>query len=205
MTEITQEEMRERLGNIGQIRDLLFGSQMRDYEKRFQSLESQISELLSFKQEIQEKLDKTHDSLNKEIVAVGDSLEKRLKYLSLTTHEEFNKINQDRSELKQKTSVNLADLSKVVNSQFKNIKEELNQTQTKVDTDIDNLKKNIFEALEKQISSLKEVKVSRDDLAEVLFELCIKVKGTDFVPDLKEAMDSQTDFLLPEQQANQES
>ncbi len=205
MTEITQEEMRERLGNIGQIRDLLFGSQMREYEKRFQSLESQISELLNFKQEIQERLNKTHDSLNKEIVAVGDSLEKRLKYLSLTTHEELNKINQDKSEFKQKTSVNLADLSKSVNSQFKNIKEELNQTQTKVDTDIDNLKKNIFEALEKHISSLKEVKVSRDDLAEVLFELCIKVKGTDFVPDLKEAMDSQTDFLLPEQQANQES
>ena len=51
------------------------------------------------------------------------------------------------------------------------------------------------------MSDLTEVKVSRTDLAEILFELCLKVKGSDFVPDLKEAAETQvkTDFILPEE------
>ena len=32
MAEITKEEMRERLGNIDQIRDIIFGAQLREYD-----------------------------------------------------------------------------------------------------------------------------------------------------------------------------
>jgi hypothetical protein len=34
---------------------------------------------------------------------------------------------------------------------------------------------------------LKNVKVSRYDMAEILFELGMRLKGSEFVPELKEA------------------
>lgn len=81
------------------------------------------------------------------------------------------------------------------------MKEELSQTREQVQTELQLLKAKIFEELEKSFASLRENKVSRSDLAEVLFDLCIKVKGAEFVPDLREAMESrlQADFLLPDQ------
>ena len=35
MTQMLREEVRERLGNIDQIRDIIFGAQIREYETRF--------------------------------------------------------------------------------------------------------------------------------------------------------------------------
>ena len=43
MTQMLREEVRERLGNIDQIRDIIFGAQIREYETRFGKLESDIS------------------------------------------------------------------------------------------------------------------------------------------------------------------
>ena len=34
MNQLTREDVRERLGNIDQIRDIIFGAQIRDYDNR---------------------------------------------------------------------------------------------------------------------------------------------------------------------------
>ena len=200
VTEITKDEMREKLGNIGQIRDLLFGTQMREYEQQFQRLEGEISRLFSFKEAISERVDQLHQSLSQEISAVSDSLEKRLKYLSLTTHEEINKLSQEQISFDRKTSDHLEQLNLNFDNNVKSLKTEIATNREQLDNQIDSIKKILAEDLDKKFGKLQEIKVSRDDLAEVLFELCIKVKGTEFVPDLKDAADSKADFLLPDQQ-----
>lgn len=200
VAEITKDEMREKLGNISQIRDLLFGTQMREYEQEFHKLESELSRLVAFKEAINDRVDQLHQSLSQEISAVSDSLEKRLKYLSLTTHEEINKLAQEQESFEGKVSNNLEDLNLSLSKNIKNIKTEIVSNREQLENQIDSLKKIISEELDKQFGKLQDVKVSRDDLAEVLFELCIKVKGTEFVPDLKDAADSKADFLLPDQQ-----
>ena len=200
MTEITKEEMRERLGNIGQIRDLLFGTQIREYEEQFQKIESELARLFAFKEEIIEQVEQLHQTLSQEIIAVSDSLEKRLKYLSLTTHEEINKLSQEQGSFAKSTSNNLDNLTSNFNKNIKNLKAEITSNQEQLESKIDNVKALVNEELENHFGKLQEVKVSRDDLAEVLFELCLKVKGTGFVPDLKEASDTKADFLLPEQE-----
>ena len=45
MTQMSREDVRERLGNIDQIRDIIFGTQLREYENQFTKLESDISVL----------------------------------------------------------------------------------------------------------------------------------------------------------------
>lgn len=202
MSEINKEEMRDRLGNIAQIRDLLFGTQIREYEKQFQKIELELSNLFSFKEEINNKFTQLQTSLSQDINAAVDSLEKKLKYLSLTTHEEINKLTQEQTNLDKKVFNDLDNLNQAISSQGKQLKQELAKTNETIEANVNNLKQSLLEDLEKYVTKLQETKVSRDDLAEVLFELCLKVKGTDFVPDLQEAADSKTDFLLPEREGN---
>ncbi|NES81546.1 MAG: hypothetical protein F6K10_09150 [Moorea sp. SIO2B7] len=205
MADISKEQMRERLGNIEQIRDLLFGYKIKQYEEIFAKYDQRLgnleSELSNFQSEIRDRLTQLQDSLSTEMGSEIDSLEKKLKYLSLTTHEEMSKLQQQIKITDEKNSHNIDSLNNTVMSKNNFFKNELFQTRDKLEEDVQFLRKQVFEYLEKSLSHLKDEKISRADLAQVLFEVCLKVKGTDFVPDLKEAVDNQvkSDFLLPEQ------
>lgn len=205
MTEINQEEIRKRLGNVSQLRDLLLGDKIEEYEANFaqnsQRLDTLESSLIKFQSGVNARLNKMQESLSREINTAVDSLEKKIKYLSLTTHEETSKLKQE-IETKSRTAFeNIDTLQTSLRSETSYIKDELFQTRNTLGEDLQNLKQQVLEKLESNLSELTENKVSRSDLAEVLFDLCLKVKGSDFVPSLKEATETEmkTDFILPEE------
>jgi exonuclease VII large subunit len=210
MTDIAKEEMKDRLGNIDQVRNLLFGHKIKEYEQQFANsdrrLEKLEAELSSFQSEMRDRLSALQESLASEIRSGLDSLEKKLKYLSLTTHEEISKLQQANDLTNQKLSQGVEALDKKINHQVSFLRNEVTQTQEKLEGELQSLKTHFFAEFEKGMSEVKDGKVSRTDLAEVLFELCLKIKGTEFVPNLKEAAENQvkTDFLLPEQPRSQE-
>ncbi len=203
MAEISKEEMRARLGNIEQIRDLLFGHKTEEYEEIFQQhatrLDKLESELSRFQGEMGDRLAQLQDSLSTEIKAVADSLEKKLKYLSLTTHEETSRLDQEIQIAEKRSSLAFDELNKTLKVKTNSLQHQLEESKDTLSEDLEQLKNQLFKQLEKSFAELKEAKVSRTDFAEVLFELCLKVKGTEFLPDLKEAAENQiqADFLLP--------
>lgn len=210
MTDIAKEEIRERLGNVDQIRNLLFGNKIKEYEERFENSDRRLdkleSELASFQSEMRDRLTQLQDSLSSEIRSGLNSQEKKLKYLSLTTHEEINKLQQAIDANNNKFSHEVESLNQRTHSQARALKNEITQLKEGLEEEFRSLKEQIFAEVSKVNSELKEGKVSREDLAEVLFELCLKIKGTDFIPSLKEAAENhtKTDFLLPEQPDEQQ-
>ena len=184
MAEITKKQMHERLGNIDQIRDLLFGHKMREYEQRLEkcdrSLEKVESEFSNFQSEVRDRLTQLQDSLSTEIRSAVDSLEKKLKYVSLTTQEETSALQQE------------------IDGLFKN--------GNKLEEDILSLREQVFEELEKSFSNLNDAKISRGELSQFLFELCLKIKRTDFLPDIKEAAENQlqAEIVGPEEEQQEQ-
>ena len=207
MTNISKEEIRGRLGNIDQIRDLLFGDKIIEYEQRFAVQQQQIAKLQSefsnFQLEMRDRLTQLQNSLSTEIRSAVDSLEKKLQYLNLTTHEETSKLQQQLKVAEITNNHNLESLQNTVTNKTNFLQNELNKTQSQLEEDVQSLKKEVFEQLDNAFTSLKEGKVSRTDLAEVLFEICLKMKGTDLVPALKETGDNHidADFFVPEEES----
>lgn len=197
--------MRKRLGNVGQLRDLLLGEQIEEYEANFaqnsQRLEVLESSLIKFQSGVNDRLNKMQDTFSKEINAAVDSLEKKIKYLSLTTHEETSKLKQEIEAKSRSASKSIDTLQNNLRTETSYIKDELFQTRNSLGEDLQNLKQQVLEKIEINLSELSENKVSRTDLSEVLFELCLKLKGSDFVPSLKEATETKmkTEFILPEE------
>jgi hypothetical protein len=72
MNKMTKDEVRERLGNIDQIRDIIFGAQMREYDTR---LEQAKTDLDNHQQEISDRLNHLKISLTGEIKAAVEALE----------------------------------------------------------------------------------------------------------------------------------
>jgi len=190
MADITKEEIRERLGNIDQIRDIIFGSQIRELDTRFNKIESDLSNL---QQDMQHRLDQVKTVLITEMRASNESLEKKLKSLALTSQEEGADVRQQIDRLNRKFSANVEALDESIDKQTTSLRDDLSQTRDKLQEEVRVLKSQVFDELERRFSLLREVKVSRDDMAELLFELGMRLKGNEFVPQLKEAADSNID------------
>lgn len=198
MPDITKEEIRDRLGNIDQIRDILFGPQLREYDTRCDKLESDISRM---QQETVERIEQVKLALSTELRTAVDALDKKLKSLSLTSQNDSSDIRQLVDRLNKKFSTGIEALDKAVDTQTNTIRQDLSQTREKLQEDVRALRTHIFEELERRFSLLREGKVSRDEMAEFMFELGLKLKGSEFVPALKEAVGTReyTDIVLKEQ------
>ncbi len=197
MAEITKEEMRERLGNIDQIRDIIFGAQLREYDNRFDKIDSELSMM---QQDMQTRLEQIKTVLSGEMRAAVDSFEKKIKSITLNTQEESADLRQQIDRVNRKFSSSIEALDEAIDNQTSSLREELSQTRDRLSEESRTLKTQVFEELDRRFSMLRDVKVSRDDMAEILFELGMRLKGTEFVPELKGVTDNKlnSDFLLPD-------
>jgi len=197
MADITKEEMRDRLGNIDQIRDIIFGSQLRDFDTRFDKIESDLSML---QQEIEDRTEQVKTVLSTEMRAGIDALEKKFKSLNLNTQEEVGDIRQQIDRVNRKFSSSMETLDEALDKQTNSIRDELSQTRERLQEDVRSLKNQVFEELTRRFSVLRDEKVARDDMAEILFELGMRLKGTEFVPELKEVAEGniEPEVLLPQ-------
>jgi len=197
MSDITKEEMRERLANIEQIRDIIFGSNIREFNNRFEKMESDLSRL---QQELYDYAQQVKSILSTEIRATNESLEKKIKTLSSESKEEAAELRQQLERLNRKFSNGIEALDESLDSQTNLLREEFTETRDRLQEDFRDLKKQVFEQLDQRLSMMRDTKVSKHDMAEILFEMGMKLKGTEFVPQLQEAADTNmyTDVQLLE-------
>jgi DNA anti-recombination protein RmuC len=187
MGDITKEEVRERLGNIDQIRDIIFGAQLRDYNNRLDKLEYDLSLL---QQDVRDNLEQVKASFSTELKKAMEPLEKKLKSFNSAAQEESADLRQQVDRVSKKVSGSIEALDEAIDTQTKAIRDELTQTKTKLQDDTAALRDLVLEELDRRFSQLRETKVSKDDIAETLFELGMRLKGTEFIPKLKEAVDN---------------
>ncbi len=211
MADITREEMRDRLGNIEQIRDLLFGNTIREYEKRFQQCEQNIDKLTRdfslFETETRDHLDQLQDSLTTEIRSMVSSLDKKLKYSSMTTQEQINQLEKELDSTAKNNSRSIESFNQNITGQTDLLRNDLAQSKDKLEKAMESLREELFEMIQNELVNLKDNKVSRTDLSDILFELCVKIKGDEFVTDFPEntEQNNHTELFLPEQKASLES
>lgn len=191
-------EMRDRLGNIDQIRDILFGSQVREYNNRLEQLEASVS---GFQQEIRSRTEEMKQVISTEMHAAIGTLEKRIKSLELKEQEENKEIHQQIDRLSKRLSSNVTTLDEAIDKQVASLRDDLLTSREKLQEDVQNLRQQLFEELDKRMGSLATSKLAREDLAEMLFEVGLRLKGKEFVPELKQAVDSEdhdedTNYLL---------
>ncbi|MDX1977465.1 MAG: hypothetical protein SFT94_07305 [Pseudanabaenaceae cyanobacterium bins.68] len=184
MAEITKEEIREKLGNIDQIRDIIFGAHLREFGGRFDKVELELSNL---QQEMRDRDEDLKEFFSTELRLLGESLEKKLKVLTNTTQEETSDLRLQLDRLNKRVSHSLQELDEEVEFLRQAARDEISQTKEKLQEEVRTLKENVFDELERQFSLLKTVKVSKEDMAEILFELGMRLRGSEFVPELVEA------------------
>jgi phenylalanyl-tRNA synthetase alpha subunit len=186
VNQIKRDDMYDKLGNIDQIRDIIFGAQLREYNSRFEKIESDI---VATQDELRDRISEVKNALTSEMRVAIESLEKKIKTLQTSSEEERQDLRQQVDRTYRKTTANFDKLSTDLEDSTNSLRDELNETREKLQEDVRSLRTYIQEELDRRLTALGDMKVSRDDMAEILFELGMRLKGTEFVPELEEASD----------------
>jgi hypothetical protein len=166
-------------GNIDKIRDILFGSNMRDYEQRFSRLE---------------------EALKKESADLRDSTRRHLEALETFVHKELSalhgRVTAERDERAENHSRLSADLSAASASIFRKIAEVENQeayAKSEIRSNLLQQSKDLNDAirhkaeeltalLEHRFAELHHAKTDRAGLASLFSEVALRLSDQFKVP-----------------------
>jgi hypothetical protein len=166
------ESATDSAGNIDKIRDIIFGSHIRDYDQRFARLE---------------------ESLRKESLDIRDATRKHLEALEAFVHKELSaidaRLNAERDERTEHHSRLSADLASHASSVFKKIGEVENQeaqAKREIRSDLLQQSKELTDAirgkseelmalLERRAQELQHAKTDRSALASLFSEVSLRL------------------------------
>lgn len=189
-----KQDVRDRLGNIDQIRDILFGSQQREFDHRFAQIESELA-LLS--RDFQDRIEEVKASFDDRFRQIHESVDKRFKQNATTTQEELAELRQQNDRLNRRFDTNLSDLDRTFEERVADLNGRLTETRNKLAEDVRTLRSQIFEELDSRFATLQSGKVARADMAEILFELAMRLKGEEVIPSIQAAVEVHQPHVLP--------
>jgi hypothetical protein len=190
MGEITKDEIRERLGNIDQIRDIIFGAHLREYNSRLDKAEADIA---AMQQDVRDRLTDIKSTFTLELRTAVESIDKRLRNIASAAQEETADLRQQFDRISRKFTNNFEILDEAIETQRVALRDELSQTRDSLQNDSRELRSLVLEELDRHFSILRDDKLSKDDMAELLFELGMRLKGSEFVPELRQVVEEKVE------------
>jgi len=167
--------------NVDRIRDILFGSQMRDYEARFARLEQTIiKETTDLKENTAKRFDTFEANIKKELEAL------RSRWTS---------ERDERTDAIRQLSQDLRDASTTLSKRIHELDDHVSEAQGQLRTDMLQHSRNLsdgvqrkydemFDTLVRRVQELRKVKTDRAQLAGMLIEMALRLKDEFEVPGL---------------------
>lgn len=173
--------------SIDKIRDIIFGNQMQDYDKRFarleEGLQKQFKELRS---ETNNRLDSLEAFIKKEVDALSDRLRNEKSLRESST----NKLSKEIKDSAMNISKNIRQLEEKQNTDTRDLRQQLLDLSKNLSSEIRKEHKESSKALDQAFKELNEDKVARTALSELLLELAIRTSN-----ELAEKFNLKTDEL----------
>ncbi len=177
MNNQSTEDLRKRLGNVDQIRDLLFGSTFAEYEQRLLQYDQQLKQmntrLTELNTETSDRLNRLRSDLSSEMQVGFEKLNSQVHQLQLNNTEHSRKSQS----IEQRCGHEIESVKQSLTDQTQFLKKDLIQTRLQMQEEIVGLSEKLTQALYSEVANVRKEKLSQVNLADILFELCLKLKN----------------------------
>ncbi len=166
-------------GNLDKIREILFGTQLRNYEKRLARVEERlVKESTELKDEIRRRFDSLESYIKREVESLSDSL----------------KLEQrERGEVVQDLSRELKDNTKILEKKFVQLDDQAIKIQRDLSQqildkskfladDIQRKYEELLATLEQEVQELRSDKTDRATLASFFTEAAMRLNNEFKIP-----------------------
>jgi len=174
--EISHADDPSASGNLNKIRDILFGQQAREHDRRFAQLEQHlIREATDLRNDLKRRFESLEVYMKKEVDAITSRLTKE---------------QEVRGESVKKLAQELTQLAATLDSKARHLESQAAQTQThflqqlterttELATDVRSRHAETTSALDQAVHDLRAEKTDRSTLAEILLEASKRLSNDD--------------------------
>jgi uncharacterized phage infection (PIP) family protein YhgE len=169
-------------GNLDKIRDILFGAQAKDYERKFVTLEEQLlKESVDLRNDLKRRFDSLELYIKKEVEAITERVKTEqtgrvdsLKELSNELQDLAKGIEKKTSQLEEQASKAQRDILQQILDQSKGLSEEIQEHH-----------KELSAAQDQAVQQLRTEKTDRAALAALFMEASMRLNNEFKIPDGK--------------------
>lgn len=166
-------------GNIDKIREILFGIQMRDYEKRFARLEERLlKESSDLREETKKRFDSLElyikhemEALTERLTAEQNARTESLEHLSQGVKDTFRAFDKRAAGMDEQSAKSQRELRQQILEQSKNLSDEIRQKHGE-----------LLAALDREATELRTDKTDRSALAALFTELAMRLNNDFKIP-----------------------
>ncbi len=162
----------EMEGNVDQIREILFGGQMRDFDQRFVDLEKQLmNQINRMSRDIEKRIERLDSYTRREVEKLTNQLKTEKKDRTADT----KKGAADLKALSQQVEAWFGEVEEQYDADSRELRESLHQQGEDLARLIRETRDELNESLVSETRNLADVKVAREDLAGLLSEVSLRL------------------------------
>jgi hypothetical protein len=175
--------LRGGAGNVDKIRDILFGSQMRDYESRFARLEETlIKETLEIRETNKRRFDQLESYIRREF----ETVQTRLKGERDERSDSDSQQSRELKELGDSLSRRIRDLDDRETNGERALRSDLLQQARDLTDEIRARHDELASMLDKRVNELRDGKTDRAALATLFSEVALRLSDQFQIPGAEE-------------------
>jgi seryl-tRNA synthetase len=161
-------------GNIDKVRDILFGGQMRDYERRFQRLEGRLTQEISeLKDDVRKRLAALEQFMTQESASLADRITKEHDERTDATRDLAHEAREAAKAFEKKTG----QLDDQIGRVQRDLRQQLLDLQQRMSDDLREKIDDVLARLTRESSELRNDKTDRASLAALLTEMAMRLNG----------------------------
>ena len=164
-----------QLGNVDQIREILFGSQSRELKEKFDKMEASIK---TIHEEMRKKMEQTQSDFNSKIESEVEAIGRKIKNMTTQQQDEFSDVRDSAIKQEKRLQNALDIVEEELNAKREQLQKQQADNTTALRSQMDTLQDELLNVLDEKISDLGLSKLSRDDAADIMMEAAMAMKGT---------------------------
>jgi len=169
-------------GNLDKVRDILFGGQMRDYEKRFNRLEDRlIKECGNIREDIKKRLDSLETYIMQEVEALNEGLKAEQSQRDETSKEIAQELKDTTKSLEKK----IGQLDEQTSQKQRELRQQILDQSKSLDDDMRQKYESILAVIEREVQELRSDKTDRSTLAALFTQVAMRLNNEFDIPNNK--------------------
>ncbi|MBD2302688.1 hypothetical protein H6G80_16590 [Nostoc sp. FACHB-87] len=158
--------------SLDKVRDLLFGNQIRDVDKRLTRLEENLfSELVSLREETRKRLDVLESYIRQEV----DSLTEQLKKEQLERDSGMRSLSEEQKNSNLSLEHKISQVDEQTTNRQRELREHILNQSKNLQDDLQQKYEEILAVLKREMQEMQREKTDRSKLAALFTELAVRL------------------------------
>jgi hypothetical protein len=170
--------------SIEQLREIIFGGQLREYERRFARMEARLAKELG---EIREEVRARCTTLEQHVRQEFESVTVELRAAQQSRAAEERRLSQSIVDAAKGAEDRIGGLTDLVTRETRDLRVQLREQTKAITDDVQRRHADLLELLEHDAAELRDGKADRSDLSALFMEVALRLRGESVIPDTGES------------------